>query len=400
MARSVTSKTLQTRSARLKLAPRHQPYWVLIAEGLSLGYRRAVNSSGKWQARLYVGEKKYRFKALQKADDYEDSNHVTVLTYFEAQDAARKLAREAAIREHADLSQETVKDAAEEYMVWFRDNRKSISETEYIINGNMLPPLGRIILQDLTSRKIRSWMSNLANRVRPATVNRNLQTLKAILNFAWREGMIEDDKEWRRVKKLRVTDVAKIRFLSVEESTLLINSCAPDFRQLVRAALLTGARYGELTRLVVGDYDVGSATIFISESKSGKTRHIPLSAEGSDFFDEMTAGRVQDETLLVRKDGTPWRRYHQKKPLKVACERASIDPPATFHILRHTYASLLAQEGVSLQVITAALGHSETRITEQHYAHLQPSYVAESIRGSLPRFESQRRTVRRLRRNR
>ena len=399
MARSVTSKTLQTRSARLKLAPRHQPYWVLIAEGLSLGYRRAANNSGKWQARLYVGQKKYRFKALQKADDYEDSNRATVLTFFEAQDAARKLAREAALREHPGLSQASLKGAADDYMVWFRDNRKSISETEYIINGNILPPLGRILLQDLTSRKIRSWMSNLAKRVRPATVNRNLQTLKAILNFAWREGMIEDDKEWRRVKKLRVTDVAKIRFLSVEESTLLINSCASGFRQLVRAALLTGARYGELTRLTVGDYDVGSATIFISESKSGKTRHIPLSAEGSDLFDEMTAGRARDDRLFLRENGTPWGRYHQKKPLKVANERASIDPPATFHMLRHTYASLLAQEGVSLQVISEALGHSETRITEQHYAHLQPSYVAETIRASLPRFEGRKSNVRRLRRN-
>jgi integrase len=67
-----------------------------------------------------------------------------------------------------------------------------------------------------------------------------------------------------------------------------------------------------------------------------------------------------------------------------ASANARIDPPVTFHILRHTYASALAAQNVAMGVIAAQLGHSDTRVTEKHYAHLAPSYVAAAIRASLP----------------
>ena len=54
--------------------------------------------------------------------------------------------------------------------------------------------------------------------------------------------------------------------------------------------------------------------------------------------------------------------------MRHACERAEIEPAITFHILRHTYASRLAMRGVPLNVIAKQLGHSDTRMTEKHYA--------------------------------
>ena len=64
-------------------------------------------------------------------------------------------------------------------------------------------------------------------------------------------------------------------------------------------------------------------------------------------------------------------------PRREACLRAGIDPPASFHILHQTYATHLLQAGAPLPVIAANLGHSDTRMTERHYAHLVPSHVAE-----------------------
>ena len=64
--------------------------------------------------------------------------------------------------------------------------------------------------------------------------------------------------------------------------------------------------------------------------------------------------------------------------------RAGIEPPATFHVLRHTHGSALAMRGTPLGVIASQLGHADTRITERHYAHLSPSYVADTIRDSFP----------------
>jgi integrase len=181
-----------------------------------------------------------------------------------------------------------------------------------------------------------------------------------------------------------------VRWLEPEEARRLVNACAADLRSLVRAGLLTGCRYGELVALQVGDYrppfsaeDAGA--VYVRESKSGRPRSVPLSREGTAFFDELTAGRAAGETLLLRA-GFPWGKNHQVRELAQACERAKIVPAVSFHVLRHTYGSWLAQRGVPLQVIAAALGHSDTRITHKHYGHLAPSYIAQVIRDNLPQI--------------
>lgn len=90
--------------------------------------------------------------------------------------------------------------------------------------------------------------------------------------------------------------------------------------------------------------------------------------------------------MFLRADGKPWGTSHQQRPLTRACEIAGIKPAVSFHVLRHTYGSMLAMRGVPLQVIAEALGHADTRITSKHYAHLMPSYVADTIRKHLPSF--------------
>ena len=100
----------------------------------------------------------------------------------------------------------------------------------------------------------------------------------------------------------------------------------------------------------------------------------------------ITAGKPGSAPMFSKKDGSPWFRNNQRRPLARACAAASIDPPATFHVLRHTHASQLAMRGVPLQVIAAQLGHAGTHICEKHYAHLSPSFVADTIRANMPVF--------------
>jgi integrase len=90
--------------------------------------------------------------------------------------------------------------------------------------------------------------------------------------------------------------------------------------------------------------------------------------------------------VFTRSGGSLWGRSHQHRPLREACRRAGIDPPASFHIVRHTYATHLLQAGAPLPVIAANLGHSDTRMTERHYAHLVPSHVAQVIRATMPKL--------------
>jgi hypothetical protein len=88
--------------------------------------------------------------------------------------------------------------------------------------------------------------------------------------------------------------------------------------------------------------------------------------------------------VFLREDSGIWGPSHQQRPLEQASRLAEISPPVTFHALRHTHASQLAMRGVPMAVIAKQLGHADSRMTEKHYAHLAPNYVADTIRANFP----------------
>ena len=272
-------------------------------------------------------------------------------------------------------------------------------------------------MSKLTTKRIRDWLGALAQtsrlpraarfkasrvavdrdgavaagdrnaiRARRATANRTLTVLKAALNHAFHEGQAASDEVWRKAKPFREVDVPVVHFLSLDDCLRLVNATEGKFRDLVRAALLTGCRYGELTRVRAGDVNHGTGTVTLRETKAGKPRHVALTDEGAALMTELTAGRPANGLVFLRDDGKPWGPSHQQRPLLTASTAARLVPPATFHVLRHTYASTLAMKGVPMGVIAAQLGHADTRITERHYAHLAPNYVAETVRAALPSF--------------
>ena len=148
--------------------------------------------------------------------------------------------------------------------------------------------------------------------------------LKAALNRAWREGKIASDSPWRRVEPFEGVDAARVRYLTIGEAQRLINASAVDFRLLVRAALATGARYGELASLRVSDFNPDSGTLHVRTSKSGKGRHIVLADEGMALFTAQAAGRPANAFLLPKDGGGEWRASHQARPMKDTCKGARI----------------------------------------------------------------------------
>ena len=199
------------------------------------------------------------------------------------------------------------------------------------------------------------------------------------------------------MKPFREADAPKVRYLLDDEITRLVNACPADFRNLVTGALLTGCRYGELAAMKAGDFDPQAGTVTIGRSKAGKPRHVALTDEGRTFFEQMVAGKAGAE-LLFHRDGTvkqatreapaetarvAWGKSDQFRFMREACAAAKIAPAISFHELRHTYGSRLAMRGVPMGVIAAQLGHADTRMTERHYAHLSPSYVADTVRQSF-----------------
>ncbi len=412
MARASRDPRLENRTKRLKLE-KGTRYYAPIATGLSLVYRRTGDGYGTWYCRIKDKVGKDTMTSIGSADDYQDADGTSVLTYVQAQEKCRALAKESkAVATGKPL---TVLEAANHYMAWYREHRRAVRATENVLNTHVLPQWGDVLLMDLKTKDIRRWHEKLAatparkrsgngekqayrkkaesadeKRSRKSTANRILTVFKAVLNRAFRDELVSDDTAWRRVKPFENADEPVTRFLTAAESTRLINSCPGDFRQLVKAALFTGARYGELSRLKVADVQLDTGMIYISaEAKSGKGRFVPLSNEGLDFFQSAIVGKSGTDYVFTRMDGEPWGYNHQIRQIKAACEQARIEPPIGFHELRHTYASLLAQAGADLLTISKLLGHADSRITSRHYAHLCDKTLANTVRTLLPSFGHQ-----------
>ena len=417
MPRTVRNAKIDTRSARTKLPERREPYWTPVSRGCGLGYRRGAKG-GTWIARLRTAEGRQIYDALGAADDARDADGLTVFSFAEAQDRARKFfhakARELAGSEAPDDRPYTVERALAHYFL-DREQRgsKGVRADRYAADARIIPLVGDVELSKLTANRIKAWRRTVetapkllrtgkaagerrtvavdpddvdAVRSRKATSNRVLTILKAALNHAFAEGKVGADAAWRQVKSHREVDAPLIRFLSPAECVRLVNAADGAFRTLIRGALTTGARYGELGRMRVADFSASNGMITVRLAKGGKPRHIALNDEGRRLFDAITTGRAQRDLVFARDDGEPWGPAHQQRPIAEASRRAAIEPPATFHALRHTYASALAMKGVSMRVIADQLGHADTRVTERHYAHLAPSYVADTVRAALPGF--------------
>lgn len=407
MARAVKDSKLDSREARLKLEARHKPYWRLIDRGCHIGYRKGVRG-GIWRARYYMGNGQYEEAVLGIADDIRDCDGSEVLDFSQAQQAAHDWFRRK-LREKIGLPVSaqgyTVADVMADYATWFKAHRKSLSALESAVNAHILPALGHIEVSKLTPRMIREFHEEMASaparlrsvkggnvrfrsapqsrdeiRARKSTANRVLAILKAALNRAYLDGQIESDEPWKRVKNFRGTTAAKTAFLDRAQCNRLVAACPADLAHLVRAALLTGCRYGELVQLTADDFNSQSGTLRVAISKGGHGRHVVLTEDGVAFFAKLAAGMQHGNTLLLRADGKAWGASHQFRPLRDACERAGISPPISFHALRHIYASNLAVSGTDLNVIARQLGHADTRMVENHYAHLTPNHIAQAIR--------------------
>jgi integrase len=416
MARTVRDANLETRTARGRLKAAGKPYWRAIDEGLHVGYRKGV-AAGKWCARYYQGDGKYETETLAAADDTLDADGDVILTFGQAQALARSrfLDRQRAAAGIVPAAGPyTVKDAITDYLAFLEHNRKSAQDTKWRADALILPRLGDVECAKLTTQQIRDWRDALAaqparrrtkpgkaqafaapaadidpdeaRRKRHASANRTLTILKAALNHAWREKKVASDDAWRRVQPFREADAARVRYLTVAEAQRLINAAQGNFRPLVQAALLTGARFSELAALTVSDFNPDAGTLHIRTSKSGKARHVVLTEEGAAFFAALCAGRPGVERMLWRTPGNRWTKSSQSRPMAEACRAARIEPPASFHTTRHTYASLSVMNGAPLMVIARNLGHADTRMVEKHYGHLSQTYVAEAIRAAAPRF--------------
>jgi integrase len=415
MARTVRDAKLESRQARIRLTARSEPHWRAITEGCHLGYYKGARS-GAWIGRFRKPDGAYVKKRLGAADDIADADGSQFLSYKQAHDAAMAWFEEQRAPQRPEApAPYTVSKAADDYLLVYeagqtRGGGKGIEDTRSSINAFIRPSLGSRPLAELTTEELAAWHRGLAAlpprkrrrktageiaylevdmtdpdiiRQRRASANRILTVLKAILNHAPREKGGGKGGPWADVSPYKEVDAPTVRWLEPAEAKQLIKASAEDFQHLATGALLTGARYSELGRMKVQDFSAQGQGVHIRKAKGQTPRFIHLTDEGVTFFTARCADKEGKALLFQRSNGAAWKKNDQRRPLADACEVAKIIPAIGFHILRHTYGSWLAMRGVAMKVIAEQLGHKDTRMTEKHYAHLAPSYVADTVRAAF-----------------
>lgn len=212
-----------------------------------------------------------------------------------------------------------------------------------------------------------------AKAVTEATVNRDLQAFRHILNWAVDEGFLAANP---LVRLRLVPERRQPRpVLSLEDESKLLDAAAPHLRLIIVTALDTGMRLGELLHQFWEHIDFNRRVLSVTKSKTagGEGREIPLTErvyallasirhpKGPVFtFNEQPIGAVK----------TAWR---------AAMRRAGI-PYRRFHDLRHTFNTRLMEAGVMQEIRRALMGHSPGKDVNSIYTHIELPVKREAIR--------------------
>lgn len=407
---------------RNALVHREASYYHTFAIGRALGYRKPQEGPGVWLARIGHGYKLYRHKTFAQADDFQAANGRDVLNFQQALARAREWCRNPAQSQFAPDPRKvgqtseliacpcgpvyTVGHALAEYVEWKRTF--GAESTFYcllpVLNTYVYPRLGTIAAADLTAKDIwelmdhvittptGAYMRRWGNEFNPArmnaetrrrrrnTANHVLSILKGALNLAWEQDKIEDDRAWRRVPSFKGTRRTRVDILTRSECRDLITACDPGIRTIVLGLLYTGCRLQELLNMRAEDVSRVRKAVFVNQAKHYKSRHIALPKEGYRFFKLLSFRKERKSLLFLRPGGLPWSRYLLDKGRRRAFARANLPTGLVYHTLRHTYASLRLQEGVSPVAVARQMGHKDVRTVMEYYAHCTDDFIDREIR--------------------
>jgi integrase len=187
-----------------------------------------------------------------------------------------------------------------------------------------------------------------------------------MLNKAKEWGILHKENPCLSVKWFRKTP-GKLRFLSKEKIIRLLDSCTDYLSDIVMVALNTGMRKGEVLILRQEDVDLDLCLIHVRDSKSGESRDIPINSTLIDVLARLKKN-AKGQQYLFENPGTCMAFGDVKRSFKSALKEAKIEG-ATFHTLRHTFASHLVMEGIDLPTVASLLGHKDISMT-MRYSHL------------------------------
>ena len=418
MAKQVQEVALGTRTARMKLAGRKKPYFRLLSDGLHLGYRRSTvaRRAGTWLCRRYLGGERYELHLLGTADDFPDMPPGgRVLTFDEAQAAAKEWARERAHAERADAAAEnspTVRKAVADYIA----SRKARSDragrdAELRLSHHVLAAkLADAALATLTDADLTLWREGLrrggrgvkkdAPALAPATLARLLNDLRAALTATARKARLPGDVLTTIREGLRAPeapDRARAKQVLPDGDVRRLVEAAfrqdEDFGALVLVLAATGCRFDQAARLTVADLQAGNQRVMVPTSNKGRgskaQSHIavPLPADILARLRPLVAGRRGHERLLlrwhhkqmegdkvagrlpewVRTERRPWTvASEMTRPWRATLTAAVLPGDLVPYCLRHSATVRGLRAGLPVRLV-AAVHDTSVAMIEKHY---------------------------------
>ncbi len=354
----MAAHNITSRSGRAALTHRAEPYWARVATGCYLGFRAGP---GTWVARFRAEDGKQHYRALGTFEDF-DAAVAAARTHFE----------------HVDRTDVpivlTVAEVCRSYVEWLNAAGRQSTATDA---GNRFKRLvfgtafSRIPMDRLRKTQVESWLheqvTGEGDRAARDTANRNLRTLRAALNRAYTGGSVASNQAWRTVKPFERTTARRAdAFLDKDQIASLLEHADADLAQLIRAALHTGARPGELAAMTAGDFDRRLGLLHF-DGKTGP-RDVPISAAARAFFTEAAKDKLPSAPMLAC-NGRAWHKKAWCEAFATARDAAGLPGTVSMYSLRHTSISNMLSGGLGLFDAASLVGTS-TEMIDRHYGHL------------------------------
>jgi integrase len=211
------------------------------------------------------------------------------------------------------------------------------------------------------------------------TLNNELTFFHSIFNLARRRGFIHSNP-LEGVRKINGQKRKHYQPLSDEQIERLIEAAGETLRPILLTFLLTGMRTGELLNLEWEDIAFDNDEIHIQpkqdwQPKDKEARMIPLHSQLRTVLLDLKAG--SDSRYVFGKGDRPCPNKLLGR-LQRACRRADV-PRITVHNLRDEFASHLVMQGEGIETVSQLLGHSDIKVTWDHYVHLAPHRLKDAV---------------------
>lgn len=280
----------------------------------------------------------------------------------------------------------TLDEIWEKYLPWAKEHKKTWDDDQYHYHRHIKPRFGKKRLDTITPFDIETMKIELNQETNKngkpfarQTIKHHLSLLRKLFAIAVTWGLYNGENPMDQVGMPKVNN-QKTEYMTDEETERLLRVLEEwpcrESAAIVRFALFTGLRRGELFKLRWSDIDFDRNLLTLRYPKGGTDQTIPVSDTALEI---LKARQRTSSYVFPGKNGE--QRTDFKGPWRRIRKAAGLPEDFRFHGLRHNFASQLVSNGVDLAIVGKLLTHKDLTTT-QRYAHLKPDIVREAAQKS------------------